>query len=354
MLITIPEELTQYVPNHVVEDIRILYGFIDNSEHDFLIERVGRPLYKQICRKYEAVLNKDEMLPGEMVKLSPWKELIRLCQRCVAYDTLYRSADVMGISINDAGMNVVTSANYDTVTKEQKESYKTRCNIEAHRAIDRLLVQLEEWAELLNDETEEWEEEEREEADAIIALWRKSRYYYLADGLFINTAKVFNEYVNIYENREKFITLLPDLRYCQEMVIRPELGDKLTYALLKKMQDGTATDAEKEAIHKIRRTLSLKVEERNAMFNRKDAKSEAILSMKMLLEYLQKHSEEMPEEIKESPFYEEPCHPEDLVIPEEESTNTFIGIPQDYRPEEERRWRNNRRGNKLFVTRSIE
>lgn len=354
MLITTPEELTRYLPTHVVEDVRSLSGFIDNSENDFLLEKVGRPLYRQLCKKYEEILHKEELTPGEMVTFSPWQELIRLCQRCVAYDSLYRSADVMGISINDAGMNVVSSSNYDVADKEQKESYKLRCKTEAHRAIDRLLVQLEEWAERLNDETEEWDEQEREETESIVSLWRKSRYYYLAEGLFINTAKVFNEYVDIYENREKFITLLPDLRYCQEIIIRQELGDALTDALLEKSQNGTATSAEQKAIHLIRRTLSLRVEERNSLFKRPDAKSEAILSMKMLLEYLQKHSNEMPDAIKESPFYEEPYKPEEVAVPDASAATGCIGIPQDYRRKEEVSWRNNRKGNRLFVTRVIE
>lgn len=353
MLITTPEELTQYVPNHVVEDVRSLAGFIDNSENDFLLDKVGRPLYRRLCMKYEDILEKEVLIPGEMVRFSPWRELIRLCQRCVAYDSLYRSADIIGVSINDAGMNVVSSGNYDAADKEQKEGYKLRCKTEAHRAIDRLLVQLEEWAELINDETEKWNEQDREEAEEIVSLWKKSRYYYLADGLFINTAKMFNEYVDIYENREKFVTLLPDIRYCQDIVLRTELGDGLTDALLQKAKDGTSNPSEKKAIHLIRQTLSLKVEERSPMFNRKDAKSEAIQSLKMLLDYMQQHSDEMPEEIKESPFYEPPSKQEEPIASEEDQSQGIIGLPQDYRPKQEVRWKNNRAGNKLFVTHAI-
>ena len=118
---------------------------------------------------------------------------------------------------------------------------------EAHAAVDRLLVTLEEWAEEVGKYDAEDLSEEQQEKKDITELWRQSRYYYLADGLFINTARKLNEFIDIYESREKFIQLLPDLRYVNEFVLRTELGDTLTDYLLEQMRNGALTAVEQKA-----------------------------------------------------------------------------------------------------------
>ena len=161
----------------------------------------------------------------------------------------------------------------------------------------------------------------------------------MAEGLFINTARKLNEFIDIYESREKFIQLLPDLRYCQEFVLRPEMGDELTDNLMQKMQQGELSAVEQKAVRLAQYALALKVEARSPLFKRDEAKDEAIGAMTRLVSYLKTNQSKLDEEaVKTSPFYEEP-KPD---TPKEQTAS----------PAEP--WKNNQKGNKLFVTRAIE
>lgn len=335
LILTTPQELRQYLPTHVIEDLEAYNGFIDNSQHDFLMPYVGKPLFRAVLDQYQEHYDKDTLLAGN--DLTPWKQLISLCQRPVTFDMLYRAADVSAVSVNASGINIVDTDGYDNADDKALDRYKRRLNQEAHRGIDRLLVTLEEWAEEVGATDPEDLSDELQEKKEIVTLWRQSRYYYLAEGLFINTATKFNEFVDIYESREKFIQLLPDLRYCNEFVIRPELGDALTDDLIRKQQDGALSSVEAQAVHLAQYALALKVEERSPLFKRPEAKDEAIGAIKRMVDYIAAHQSDFDEEaIRTAPFYQEPK-------------------PQPQQPDKPTEpWRNNRRGNKLFVARPIE
>ena len=339
MLLTTAGELRLYIPSHQIASLDAYQGFIDNSEHDFLMEKIGKPLYHALVERYEELHDKESILPGGN-PLTPWQQLIHLCQRPVAFDMLYRAADVSAVSVNESGLNVTSTDGYESADHDIIDRYKKRLYKEAHQAIDRLLVTLEEWAESLASLKEDGNfDADESELEEIIGLWKKSRYFYLAEGLFINTARKLNEFIDIYESREKFIQLLPDLRYCQEFVLRPEMGDELTDNLMQKMQQGELSAVEQKAVRLAQYALALKVEARSPLFKRDEAKDEAIGAMTRLVSYLKANQSKLDEEaVKTSPFYEEP-KPD---TPKEQTAS----------PAEP--WKNNQKGNKLFVTRAIE
>lgn len=353
MLLSTPNELRFYLPTHVIESLDSLQMFIESSERNFLLEKIGSPLYNRLLEEYEGIYDKDALRQTTPGALTPWMRLILLCQCPVAFDMLYRAADVSGISVNESGLNIATADNYDGADKDSIQRYKSRLNVEAHRGIDTLLVALEEWAKEVGALAEDAKlTEEQNAKQEIITLWKQSKYFYLIDGLFINTARKFNEFIDIYENREKFIQLLPDLRYCQDITIRLELGDELTDDLLEKMRTNTANKAEARTVINLQRTLALYVEARNAMFKRKEAKDEAIFNMKLTLDYIRKNQGEFDEKaIKAAPFYEEPASVEEEPAPEEPG---MIGKPADYTTPKPQVWKNNKRGNAIFVTKAIE
>lgn len=353
MLLSTPNELRFYLPTHVIESLDSLQMFIESSERNFLLEKIGAPLYNRLLEEYEGIYDKDALRQTTPGALTPWMRLILLCQCPVAFDMLYRAADVSGISVNESGLNIATADNYDGADKDSIQRYKSRLNVEAHRGIDTLLVALEEWAKEVGALAEDAElTEEQKAKQEIISLWKQSKYFYLIDGLFINTARKFNEFIDIYENREKFIQLLPDLRYCQDITIRLELGDELTDDLLEKMRNNTANKAEARTVINLQRTLALHVEARNAMFKRKEAKDEAIFNMKLTLDYIRKNQGEFDEKaIKAAPFYEEPASVEEEPAPEEPG---MISKLADYTTPKPQTWKNNKRGNAIFVTKAIE
>lgn len=358
MILYTPEELRLHLPNHAYDDITSMFGAFRRSEADVLKEKIGAPLYAEMVKHYNAV-DESERVPWllQINGQDAWAELTYLCQQVVVFDAFMRQADINAISVNQSGINVVSAENYDAASKDGIANYKKQLNKEVHAAVNRLLVWLEEGAQILNDlkdskdSNDIIDESDMNESDGgdseamstIITLWQSSKYFYLIADLFIHTATVFNRYVDIYDSREKFINLLPDLRYCQANYIENELGDTLTADLLKKSMESTGNAQEKKLLNKIREALALCVESRSKLFDRKAARDEAIGSIARMTEYLAWHILDFdPEAVKSFPNYtqaKEQAEARQQTAPEPAET-----------PEP---WVNNQPGNAMLVIPAI-
>ena len=244
ILITI-QELRLASPAHALDSIDGLVGFIDNSEHDFLEDKLGTPLYNALCQWYDE--NPTVRSSVSDYQTGYWNRLLLLAQRCVAFDALGRAIGMQAISVNNAGINVSIADDYPAPDKNGKtiDLYRDTCTKEAHAALNQLLRQLEQWCKeqgaaaadndtdpstVLGDFVAEREE--------IVSLWKQSRYYYLAAALLISSCEVLQSYLNIYDSREKFIQLLPDLRFIQEEIIANSIGEDLLKVVIDFARDG--------------------------------------------------------------------------------------------------------------------
>ena len=255
MLITTISELRLASPAHALDSIDGLVGFIDNSEHDFLEDKLGTPLYDALCQWYDE--NPAVRSSVSDYQTGYWNRLLLLAQRCVAFDALGRAIGMQAISVNNAGINMSIADDYPAPDKNGKtiDLYRDTCTKEAHAALNQLLRQLEQWCKeqphhqpLSEGEGSDSSEStvlsdsvaEREE---IVALWKESRYYYLAAALLIPSCEVLQSYLNIYDSREKFIQLLPDLRFIQEEIIANSIGEDLLKVVIDFARDGKLPDA---------------------------------------------------------------------------------------------------------------
>ena len=388
MIITTVEELRLHLPNHAYDDLESMAGAFRRSESNMLKDKIGADLYQRMMEVYDGISidSRHDWLIHEGDYAhddNAFAELTFLCQQVVVFDAFYRSADINAISVNQSGINVVDAENYDAASKDGIEKYKKQLNKNCHDAVNELLIWLEEAAKEIgtsdssdvssssssegsssssssegpssssssegssgssssegsssssssssSSEGPEPEPSREEQVQEIVELWKASKYYYQVAGLFVPTATAFNEYVNIYESRERFVELLPDLRFCQRHNIANELGYPLAKDLLQKMNDGKGNDIERETIDNIREALCLWVETRSKMFNRPESKDEAIGSVSRLVAYVKTHQDKYDQEaIKEFPGYEPPKerHPKKC----------------------NEGWKNNRPGDALFVT----
>ena len=254
MLITTISELRLASPAHALDSIDGLVGFIDNSEHDFLEDKLGTPLYDALCQWYDE--NPAVRSSVSDYQTGYWNRLLLLAQRCVAFDALGRAIGMQAISVNNAGINMSIADDYPAPDKNGKtiDLYRDTCTKEAHAALNQLLRQLEQWCKRptpdpsLDSEGSENNDstvlgDSVAERDEIVALWKESRYYYLAAALLIPSCEVLQSYLNIYDSREKFIQLLPDLRFIQEEIIANSIGEDLLKVVIDFARDGKLPDA---------------------------------------------------------------------------------------------------------------
>ena len=266
MIITTIQELRLASPAHALDSIDGLVGFIDNSEHDFLEDKLGTPLYDALCQWYGQ--NRTVRSSVSDYQTGYWNRLLLLAQRCVAFDALGRAIGMQAISVNNAGINMSIADDYPKADDKAMQTYRDTCTKEAHAALNQLLRQLEQWCKIpaADDDTSAISPEPsdiddsgstaddtsaispqtsdiEDERSVIVDLWKESRYYYLAAALLIPSCEVLQSYLNIYDSREKFIQLLPDLRFIQEEIIANSIGEDLLKIVIDFARDGKLPEA---------------------------------------------------------------------------------------------------------------
>lgn len=354
MLISTPEELRAFLPSHVYRNIDPIRGFLQTSENTFLRQRIGQPLLDVLRTKYAEIgpiipgplatstpvtsspgssapfspddsgaaaeFGEGATTPSESTTPDPWPTLITLCQGCIVFDAFSRAADVHAVSVNDSGLNVAESEGYDSANDKRIDRYKAQLIKESHAAVDQLLIQLEEWEAQVGSslpEADSGEGSSLPEAEfgedplspihTIINLWQQSPTHQLIDGLLFNTATEFHRYVDIYDSRDRFITLLPDIRFCQELHLEAELSPELLHYIIDEHRNGRYEGSEqKMAWMMLQRCLSLYVEARAKMFTRAEARDEATGYMRLTLAYLRRNQRHLaPRDIfAHSPLFE--------------------------------------------------
>ena len=256
MLLSTNKELRLHVPSNAFDEVSLLQGILDNSEKDFLRDKLGTPLYNRLCEYYKINIDANNFylaVTNGTYAQHPWQELLLNAQRMVANDTLSRYAYQQLISANGAGMNMASSQDYSVASDKMLDKGVQGFKKEAMVSLNNLLLLLEGWAKLtqpmpIDDTTTEQpptdaptaptEEERMAEIEEIVKLWQQSEYYYLHHDLLLPTCAVLQQYIDIYNNRDKFIRLIPDLRFIQEEYIEDVFGA----AFIAEMLQATDTD----------------------------------------------------------------------------------------------------------------
>ena len=274
MILSTPKELRLHIPSNAIDEIGSLQGILDNSEKDFLRDKLGDSLYSKLCEYYQNV-SPDEfymsVTNGEHTH-QPWQQLLLLAQRMVAYDAMARFAYPQVLSINGTGINVASSEDYGAASKDLLDKGVQGYKREAMVSLNQMLMMLEGWAKKMAtpapiadaDSTEspttKPKDEEHKAIEEISLLWQESQYYYLHHDLLIATCADLQQYLDIYESREKFIRLLPDLHFIQDEYISEAIGEPMVQHLLT-----TTAPADKPLLRKVRRLMVAHLEERTTI-----------------------------------------------------------------------------------------
>ena len=283
MILSTTKELRLHIPSNAIDEISSLQGILDNSEKDFLRDKLGDSLYNRLCEYYQTISPDDFFMAvsnGEHNQ-QPWMQLLLMAQRMVTYDAMSRFAYTQALSINGAGINMASSDDYGTASKDLLDKSVQGYKREAMVSLNQMLVMLEGWARKMEtpvpiadaDTTEplptepegepstaEPEDEQHKAIEEISVLWQESQYYYLHHDLLIATCADLQQYLDIYESREKFIRLLPDLHFIQDEYISDAIGEDTVQHLLH-----TTDPNDKPLLRKVRRLMVAHLEERTTI-----------------------------------------------------------------------------------------
>jgi hypothetical protein len=274
MILSTINELRLHIPSNAIDEISYLQGILDNSEKDFLRDKLGDSLYNRLCEYYQTVSPDDFYMAvsnGEHTQ-QPWMQLLLMAQRMVTYDAMSRFAYTQALSINGTGINVASSEDYGTASQDLLDKGVQGYKREAMVSLNQMLVMLEGWAKDCVKKTAQSvpntdnsvpktdESVQTSEIEEITNLWKESTYYYLHHDLLIATCADLQQYLDIYESREKFIRLLPDLHFIQDEYISEAIGEDTVQRLLH-----TDDPNDKPLLRKVRRLMVAHLEERTTI-----------------------------------------------------------------------------------------
>lgn len=314
MLLSTNQELRLHIPSNAVDDVTLLSGIIDNSEKDFLRDKLGTALYDRLCEYYDSIdpLEFYNNIVNGSYTADPWAELLLNAQRMICNDALARFAYQQVISVNGSGINVVSGNDYGNADDRLLDKGVGGYKKEAAIACNNLLILLEDWSKpfttpkpIVGDELDEEPDvpadvpsvDVREAITDIVTLWHESKYYYYHADLLIPTAAVLQQYLDIYENRDKFIRLLPDLRFIQDEYIEDAFGEDFITEMLSCSSDPGAGTSTTRLLRKVRRLITAYLEQRTTVLTidkvrRQQAHDEAISLKENILAYIKKKEEE--------------------------------------------------------------
>lgn len=295
MIFTERKEIEVFLPTSVLESSQSILTLAADAEETYLLPVLGRPLFNHVDELYQEVaLNDDWYLPKNGKNADPGERLIRICQEVVLYMTLANNAGLFSVSMNDAGLNTPSSQGYEEADEKRIDRFVKDAFKKGHRAIDRLLLFL--------------EEDATSDKPKFSELWKKSKYFYRNHDTLFTTAVEFDRYVSIDESREWFVKLLPDVRFCQDTFLAPQVGYGLMEALVAFLTSPVQLEEKdariwKTSIQKLRQSLALYTEARNEKLRRKTSRGEADLSLERAKDYIRNHQSAFGMAMEDSPLY---------------------------------------------------
>ena len=263
MLITTENEILSLMPTARWNRPQQLFGYLEEEESVALEPLLGNSLYQWLVEEYDRLreeyvditattvrptgkAKQDPRLAHadvterlEQVKQGKYREtyttagdsekdvpaedmatirIIRICQQVEFYRMLAHKAGLLTVSFNEGGgMNVSTGESYDAADEKAKDRVVKDAWMSAGRATDSLLLFLEADAKGEQLFTEKWKE-----ADA----------FYLHKDLLFQSARVLNEFLDIRGERAVYVSLVRDIRFCQNTYLKPRIGGTLLKAVI--------------------------------------------------------------------------------------------------------------------------
>lgn len=317
MLLRLETEIRSYLPTSKWNDAQLLLSYVEEEEQNVLLPILGYELFEHLNERYDKLVAEYEGITADIFpvdKVDDEVRLLRICQKVCLYMVLANNSGLLSVSFNPGGgMNQVSSEYYDTADKDAVNRFERDAWKKAHRNIDALLTLL--------------ERDARSENPMFKKLWQNSRYFYLQSNLLLTTASQMQDYLDIKGSRERYIELVPDMKYCQSVYLTPQVGEKLMDAFIRSATDDSVIPIIKddtlsegallakngeirghwiEALDRLRSALANYTEHRNVKMRRADSLSEGDMQIARAVQFISEHQDSFMPYVETSPLYQPP------------------------------------------------
>ena len=367
MFITTQNEIISLMPTAKWDRVGQLLGYLEEEERVALEPLLGEALYHHLCGKYEELTEKYEDItattirpthkakedpalpyaditarmdsiargefqsasyphPPEYNKDVPEEDmqtirLIRICQQIEFYRMLSHKTGMLTVSFNEGGgMNMVSAEGYEPADEKRMERLVKDAFMSAGRATDSLLLFL---------------EADAKEKRLFTDLWQEADSFYLHKDLLFQTARILNEHLDIKGERAVYVSLVRDIRFCQNTYLKPRIGLKLLKAVVEYANQGLpcpppddddssdsdspspatqhpSSEVYDELLEMLRTALAFYVESRKMTIGpkeekmaRRDSMTDAQQAMAAACVFIEEHLDDLGEAAVDTPIYKE-------------------------------------------------
>lgn len=341
MLITTQNEIQSLMPTARWDKPQVLFGYLEEEEAVALEPLLGASLYQHVLSEYDRLrqeyvditattvrptgkAKQDPRLahadvterleqvaqgkyretyvtPEEGEKEVPAKDmktiqLIRICQRIEWYRMLANKSGLLTISFNEGGgMNISVGESYDAADEKAKDRAVMDALGGAGRAIDSLLLFL---------------ESDAKGEKLFTEMWQESDAFYLNKDLLFQTATVLDKFLDIKNKRMAYVSLVRDIRFCQDTYLEPRIGARLLEAVVDFANNGGDSTEMKTLLKKLRIALAFYVESRRVSLEptkermaRRDSMTDAQQAMVMACDYIAENLDALGDAAVGTPIY---------------------------------------------------
>ena len=213
MIIKNTDTLLEYLTVNNSVSIETLAPYIKKAERNFLKPLIGAAQFAIFDAT--APITDPITLSGQ-----------QLAQEAVANFAYYLGLPVLAVQINDSGIHVVDSEHTKTASDKQFKELQRSFKKSGHEALDELL-------ELM------------EEKPTKLDPWIQSDNYTVYKGLLVNKTSIFNSYYHIFNSRQTFVAMRPNIKVCEDQFIEPVIGSELLIALKTKQTNAHRIEVKK-------------------------------------------------------------------------------------------------------------
>jgi len=190
-------EFQEFILTESLESIDYLRPHLEEAIEEFVLPYLGKPQYQQLIQRYD-----NEAIESDSLEA----DFLRHVQKVAVLFAHYTAIPELILHLSAAGFQ--NPDHQARIAKWQKEGIEASYKTKGYKALDRLLIFLEENA-------------------TQFPKWKESKGFQTTREFFITSAEEFHQFVNINRSRLVFNKLASSMRYVEQHLLKPVLGDNL-------------------------------------------------------------------------------------------------------------------------------
>ena len=199
MIVTTTETVQEYLTINSSVTFETLKPYFKQAERKNIKPLIGAAQF--------AIFDSETEPTDETVK-----EAYVLCQEAICYFAMYRALPGLAVQITEAGIFAASNTDAQQASDKQFKELQRSYKKQAHETLDEMLKVM-------------------EGSLSKFEAWATDAAYKKYTSLLVNSTAIFNDYYNIFDSRQTFMAMLPEISIVENQFIEAPIQTELLEAL---------------------------------------------------------------------------------------------------------------------------